>query len=35
MPNPSAESPIQKEPTGLFGPGLMVKAIFDFTPLNL
>src|SRR3954453_7251071 len=35
MPYPSPESPIQSDPTGLFGPGLMVKACFDFTPLNL
>src|SRR5207302_6212833 len=35
MPYPSAESPIQYDPTGLFGPGLIVNAVLDFTPLNL
>src|SRR6266576_158797 len=35
MPYPSDESPIQYDPAGLFGPGLMVKASLDFTPLNL
>ena len=28
MPYPSAERPIQYEPTGLFGPGLIVKSFF-------
>ena len=32
MPYPSADSPIQYEPTGLFGPGLIVNVFFDFTP---
>src|ERR1700682_4012451 len=35
MPYPSAESPIQYDPTGLFGPGLIVNACLDLTPLNL
>src|ERR1700686_4757024 len=35
MPYPSAESPIQYDPAGLFGPGLIVNASLDFTPLNL
>jgi hypothetical protein len=35
IPYPSAESPIQYDPTGLLGPGLMVNVSFDFTPLNL
>ena len=35
MPIPSADSPIQYDPAGLFGPGLMVNALVDFTPLNL
>src|ERR1700730_1842921 len=35
MPYPSAVSPIQYDPTGLFGPGLIVNACLDLTPLNL
>src|ERR1700676_5452408 len=35
MPYPSAERPIQYNPTGLFGPGLMSNCFVDFTPLNL
>src|ERR1700692_567552 len=34
-PYPSAESPIQYKPTGLFGPGLISNCFIDFTPLNL
>src|SRR5713226_6093430 len=34
-PYPSADSPIQYDPTGLFGPGLIVNGFLDFTPLNL
>src|ERR1700709_1687391 len=35
IPYPSADSPIQYDPTGLLGPGLMLKAFLDLTPLNL
>src|SRR6266436_6170887 len=35
MPYPSADSAIQYDPTGLFGPGLIVNGVLDFTPLNL
>src|SRR3977135_3031457 len=35
IPYPSDDSPIQYDPTGLFGPGLIVNAFLDFTPLNL
>src|SRR3984893_9361957 len=35
IPYPSAESPIQYEPAGLFGPGRIVNACLDLTPLNL
>jgi hypothetical protein len=34
-PYPSADNPIQYDPTGLFGPGLIVNGFLDFTPLNL
>ena len=35
IPYPSADSPIQYDPAGLFGPGLIVNALVDFTLLNL
>src|SRR3984957_2774138 len=35
MPYPSADRPIQYDPAGLFGPGGIVNACLDLTPLNL